>query len=308
MLHAPLSSLIYHVIIRYSRSISPDNMVKSSEWRDRMPNGTITKLKIPALKEFDFQIKYSELNRKTHTHEIDFHTHNELELYINLSGDVSFLVDRSLYELTRGDVIIARPGERHHCVYRSDAPHKLFWILFDCRKNEELLDILHENFSENYIRPQNDLREELLGLCNELHSGSLTNEERIYNFLRIFAILKKSKNAAAPQQSKLPQELRIILDYIDSHICEELSVKGIAKALFISQSTLERKFRENLDVTPLEYIRRKKLFIATQKLQEGKTVLEAGTSVGYNDNSYFIELFKQIYGITPYQYQKRHKP
>lgn len=273
-----------------------------------MHNGRITKFKIPALNEFDFQIKYSELNRKTHTQEIDFHIHNELEIYINLSGDVSFLVDHSLYELTRGDVIIARPGERHHCVYRSDAPHKLFWILFDCRKNEGLLDILQEDFRENYIRPQNDLREELLELCTELHSGSLTNEERIYNFLRIFAILKKSKNTAAGQQSKLPQELRMILDYIDSHIYEELSVKEIAKVFFISQSTLERKFRENLDLKPLEYIRRKKLFIATQKLQEGKSVLEAGTSVGYNDNSYFIELFKQIYGITPYQYQKRYKP
>ena len=97
----------------------------------------------------------------------------------------------------------------------------------------------------------------------------------------------------------------MILDYIDSHIYEELSVKEIAKVFFISQSTLERKFRENLDLKPLEYIRRKKLFIATQKLQEGKSVLEAGTSVGYNDNSYFIELFKQIYGITPYQYQKK---
>ena len=272
-----------------------------------MQSGEITRLKIPALQAFDFQIKYSELNRKTHIHEIDFHTHSELELYINLSGDVSFLVGSSLYELTRGDVIIARPGERHHCVYRSDAPHKLFWILFDCRKNKALLDIMQENFHENYIRPRNDLREELLELCSDLHGGTLTNEERLYSFLRILAILKKSKNTASAQQSKLPKGLRVILDYIDSHICDELSVKDIAKMFLISQSTLERQFRENLDVKPLEYIRRKKLFVATQKLQEGKTVLEAGSSVGYNDNSYFIELFKQIYGITPYQYQKRNR-
>ena len=97
-------------------------------------SGKIIKLNIPALNDFDFQIKLTETNRSIHTYEIGLHTHSEFELYINLSGDVSFLVENNLYDLKHGDVIIARPGEYHHCVYRSDAPHKLFWILFDCQK------------------------------------------------------------------------------------------------------------------------------------------------------------------------------
>ena len=96
-----------------------------------MHSGEITKIKIPTLNEFDFQIKLTETNRSLHTHEIGLHTHNEFELYVNLSGDVSFLVENNLYNLSRGDVIIARPGEYHHCIYRSDAPHKFFWILFN---------------------------------------------------------------------------------------------------------------------------------------------------------------------------------
>ena len=68
------------------------------------------------------------------------HSHDCYEFYINVSGDVSFLVENSLYPLSRGDVIIARPGEQHHCVYRSDKPHKMFWILFDCEKNQTVLD------------------------------------------------------------------------------------------------------------------------------------------------------------------------
>ena len=62
-------------------------------------SGKITKLKIPALNEFDFQIKLTETNRSIHTHEIELHTHNEFELYVNLSGDVSFLVENNLYDL-----------------------------------------------------------------------------------------------------------------------------------------------------------------------------------------------------------------
>ena len=98
------------------------------------------------------------------------------------------------------------------------------------------------------------------------------------------------------------------MEYIDCYIHEEITITDIAKALYISQSTLERRFKEALDMTPLEYIRKKKLVLAAQMLQEGKSVLTAGTSVGYNDNSYFIELFKHYYKITPYQYKKKwHK-
>ncbi len=270
-----------------------------------MHSGEITKIKIPALNEFDFQIKLTETNRNIHTHETGLHTHSEFELYVNLSGDVSFLVENNLYDLTRGDVIVARPGEYHHCVYRSDAPHKLFWILFDCNKNSDILDFLQESFCENYISPQDNLREELLALCYTLHNGNLTDEEKIYTFFRIFAILKQSKSPISTK-SVLPQELHKIIDYIDRHIYEEITVIGIAKALYISQSTLERRFKEALDLTPLEYIRKKKLVLAAQLLRDGKTVLTAGTSVGYNDNSYFIELFKRYYGVTPYQYKKNY--
>lgn len=265
-----------------------------------------TKLKIPAINEFDFQINLSETNRSTHTHEIGLHTHSEFEIYVNLSGDVSFLVENSLFELTRGDVIVARPGECHHCVYRSDAPHKHFWILFDCSKNSNILDFLQDGFRDNFISLQDDLREELLTLCYAFHNGVLTEEEKIYAFFRFFAILKHGKNDMSARQSALPQDLYKIIEYIDQHIYEELSVIDIAKELYISQSTLERKFKEALDLTPLEYIRKKKLVFAARLLRDGESVLTAGVSVGYNDNSYFIELFKRYYGVTPNQYKKNH--
>lgn len=266
----------------------------------------VTKLKIPSINEFDFQILLSENDRKRHTYQIGLHTHYEFELYVNLSGDVSFLVENNLYELKRGDVIIARPGEYHHCVYKSDALHKHFWILFDCNKNKEILDFLHEGFCENYISPQGVLREELITLCYALRNGSMTDEEKIYTFFRIFAILKQSRQALSKTYSVLSQELHKIINYIDRHIDEEITVSSMAKALYISQSTLERRFKKELNLTPSEYIRKKKLLLAAQLLREGQSVLNAGLSVGYNDTSYFIELFKRYHSVTPHRYKKNH--
>lgn len=270
-----------------------------------MQDEKLTKLRIPELNAFDFQIEYAQINKTIHWREIDLHTHNEFELYINLSGDVSFLVENTLYPISRGDVIIARPGERHHCVYRSDKPHEMYWILFDCKSNSKLLDFLQEDSHENYISPADDLREELLELCKKLHSHKLSNEELLYSFLRLFDILRKSRDKSSVQKGNLPHEMSFIIEYINNHIHEEITVKELAKAFYISQSTLERRFKELLDITPLEFIRRKKLILASEMLRQGKSVLNASISVGYNDTSYFIELFKQYYGVTPYSYKKK---
>ena len=269
-----------------------------------MENRIIKKLQIPQLNEFNFQINYTETNRKNHWHQIDIHAHEEFELYINISGDVSFLVNNNLYDLSRGDVIVARPGEYHHCVYRSDAPHKFFWILFDSNKNYRILDFLKDNSSHNYFSPEPELREELLELCYDFLNNSITEEEKIYAFFRIFEILKKAQK---PQKTKISDEMQKIINYIEEHICEAITIKDIAKELYISQSTLERKFKEILNLTPLEYIRNKKLILAAKMLTEGKNVLDTALSVGYNDISYFIELFKKRYKITPYQFKKKYK-
>ena len=269
-----------------------------------MTLNTVTKLSVPQSNSFEMQIKYSELQRNTHHHEIELHVHDEFELYVNLSGDVSFLVEDRLYRLSRGDVILARPGEHHHCVYRSDKPHRLYWILFDCSQNRALLDFLQSDFPENYISPKDELREELLELIRLLHSGTPTEEEKLYSFFRIFAILKQSRDKSTSRQASMPRELIEIIDYINKHICEELTVSQIAKALYVSQRTVERKCREHLAITPAEFIRRKKLVLAAELLQRGESVLAAGTGVGYSDNSYFIELFKRYYGVTPYHYRK----
>ncbi|MBQ2704761.1 MAG: helix-turn-helix transcriptional regulator [Clostridia bacterium] len=269
-----------------------------------MNNKESKKIKIPTINSFDFQIKYSKTDRKRHTVGIDIHAHDEFELYINLSGDVAFLVENKLYDLTRGDVVISRPGELHHCVYRSDDPHELFWILFDSHKNSEILDFLQEGFEENFISPKDELREELIELCYTFCNGSLTEEEKVYCFFRFFAILKMSKDSSK-KQSAMTKELSEIIEFIDDNVCEEITVSSIAKRFFISQSALERRFKEILFMTPLEYIRRKKLLFAAKLLKDGASVLVAGTSVGYNDSSYFIELFKHYYGITPHQYKKQ---
>lgn len=260
-------------------------------------------LTFPDLNKFNFEITYSEINRKNQREGTQLHSHNKFEIYINLSGDVSFLVENKLYPLTHGDVIIARPNEYHHCIHRSDAQHKHFWILFECN-NSSLMDFMYHKPINNYISPTEDLKNELTAICFKMLNQDLSEQSKFYNFFRLLEILKISTNESLAPTQAMPDDIMKIITYIDNHIAENITLNNLSKNLFISISTLERKFKNHLNIKPLDFIRKKKLIAAANLLRNGESVLNAGLNVGYSDNSYFIKLFKQQYGITPYKYKK----
>ena len=74
-----------------------------------------------------FRDYYEEKNK--HAADVS-HIHDVCEIYLNISGDVSFVVENSVYPISRGDMIISAPDEFHHCVYHSDGvcKHYCLWI------------------------------------------------------------------------------------------------------------------------------------------------------------------------------------
>lgn len=257
----------------------------------------------PTLNSFNFMIKRSIPNRKNHTHEINLHSHKELEIYINISGDVSFLVENKLYPAKHGDIIISRPGEYHHCVYHSDKEHNFFWILLESEVNKEIFEFL-SNLSSNLISPDKNTKEKILEICNTLINENLSDFDRYYYFFTLIMLLKSNSQIDILKPNQLPHELNFALDYIDKHISENIHISEIASSLYLSQSTLERRFKQNLGMKPLEFIHKKKMLLAAEQLRSGESVLNAALSVGFSDVSYFISVFKRFYGITPYQYKK----
>ena len=81
------------------------------------------KIRIEKIAPCDLSVSYSEISVDSPFNDEHSHIHGECEIYLNLSGDVSFEVENRLYPIKRGSVIITRPYEHHHCIYHSDLPH-----------------------------------------------------------------------------------------------------------------------------------------------------------------------------------------
>lgn len=264
----------------------------------------IQKIALPSLEKFNIQIKHTEISRTDHINGIELHSHKELEIYVNLSGNISFLVGNTIYPLTKGDIIVARPGEMHHCIYNSDEVHKLYWILINCEKNKTLFDYLLNKSFSNYISPKKEDRIKIIDLCQNLIDENTDLHNKLFSFFNILILLEENDTKHNHALSSSSYELSKILDYIDEHICENINLDILEKELFISKSTIERKFKKHIQMNPIEFIRKRKLIMAASLLEKGCTVLEAGSQVGYSDNSYFIKIFKQYFGMTPFKYKE----
>lgn len=84
----------------------------------------------------------------------------------------------------------------------------------------------------------------------------------------------------------------------------DASIEDMATATSKSVSSLTRKMKGMLGVTPAEFLRNARLQRACQLLEEGNTqVQEVAMECGFSDAKYFSKCFKQRFGTSPTSYK-----
>ncbi len=252
------------------------------------------------------QASYSEVDSKSKLNTFDSHIHNECEIYINLSGDVSFVVENKVYPIVPGSIIITRPGEYHHCVYHSNALHKNFWILFSVDQPETILDRFYNRAlgENNMLMLSGRNLKKLTDLCHSLVDEQTTDAESYYRFFSLLHLL----NAADVSIFLIDEEaplMDLALDFIHKNLSEPITVRDVAAAAFVSVNTLERHFTKNLQMSPSMYLKKRRLAHAAHLLQNGASVTYAAGQSGFSDCSKFIIQFKKHYATTPFRYKKQ---
>ena len=97
-----------------------------------------------------------------------------------------------------------------------------------------------------------------------------------------------------------------IVDYINTHLNEPLPIDQVCSRFSISRSTLQNLFKNNLKVSPKQYINDAKLARSRILIRSGKhTISEIAAMVGYNSIHYFSRKFTAQFGVTPSEYARR---
>jgi len=241
------------------------------------------------------------------------HIHSFCEIYVNLTGNVSFMVENNVYPISSGDVLITRPNEVHHCIYHEDCMHDHYCIWINA--GGKMLSMLRcfferKNGEANLIVMSREdkklLIENLNKFCVDIGDTNRTDPEALSGFFGVLNLLEKYRMSTVPAK-KLPELFENILRYVDEHFTENLRVSEVADAFFISRSTLGHMFKKYLNLSPIKYIEAKKLALSKKLLEEGENVKNVCYACGFSDCSYFVSVFKKYFGITPYKYGKTNK-
>jgi len=92
---------------------------------------------------------------------------------------------------------------------------------------------------------------------------------------------------------------------VEENITNNLTLSELAFLCYTSISTFKRRFIRLYNSTPSKYFLQRKMEIAASLLLHNENPGEVFYKVGYESHSSFSQSFKQIYGISPKQFQQQ---
>lgn len=250
---------------------------------------------------------YDSVTEKHQPFHSTMHSHDHYEIYCFLSGDAQYCVEGRRYTLTPGDVVLLTKGEVHRAELRSLERYCRIGVHFNLHDLPEQLDLTHL-LSPFHDRP--------IGKFNHYPARLFAKDSWIY-YLRQIAHAKDDSAAlcyllpllceladAFPtlQKSELFAQKDLaapIMKYINRNLTEELTLEALSQEFHISQTHLNRLFRQSVGTTVWQYITVKRLFAAREKLAQGMPPTKVCTVCGFQEYSTFYRAYKQHFGVPP---------
>ncbi len=252
---------------------------------------------------------------------VDFHLHDQCELFLLLSGGVRYFIEKSAYELVPGDILLIRPGEIHKAAFTSDETYERVV----CHFPPDIFDMLsteghplsgcytHRPHGErNRLNSTEEEKSQLSALFEKMvmlqtYPQSLNPQLLLAVFIEIMVKINRifSDETQFVSSHLQHKKLKPILDYIDANLEKDLSLRFLQKKFFITGSYLCQIFKRTTGSTLHEYIVYKRVSKAKQYLLNGESAANSAYKSGFSDYSNFVRAFRKVTGYCPREYIKQ---
>ncbi len=272
--------------------------------------------------KLDFPLQYYvDDTREFYNGQINWHWHNEFEIVYILEGTVDCRIEQHAFTLREREAVFINGGILHQfyaerygvmpnivfspefiastntVIYQKYvAPVERSALPFFILKKEvewqaQVLDLLEKMFdrldTENY---------------NELKIRNLLSEAWLLMFEQMKPMLTADRQETSAAFSH--NQVMIMIEYIQAHYMENISLRDIAAIASISENTALRYFRANIGIAPVDYLIRYRIMIACKLLrQTSDKISHIADCVGYENTGYFCRLFRKHTGMSPKEYR-----
>ncbi len=111
-----------------------------------------------------------------------------------------------------------------------------------------------------------------------------------------------------PARQHQDSKIHDLQNWLDIHALEAIPIAKLADKICLSERQLKRRFKQATSETPLTYIHGLRIEHAKQCLVKSNKIIEAiCRESGYEDISFFRQLFKRFTGLSPTEYRKKFR-
>ena len=240
-------------------------------------------------------------------------TGKNMILYVH-SGEGSIVCTEKVYPLKKGTLCFVGASKYHYTMpYDSDEYERSKMFIFS-EKLKNIAELLPQSMRSCEFFSENSL------VCAEIGESEQAEVEQIFAsimesvddkyleaelhgaFLKLLCYIDRNTISATPFALKgryLP------IEYINCHICEDLSIDSICSALHVSKYHFCRQFKKTSGMTVMEYILSTRIVMAENMLlNDDLSITEISYRCGFSSTAYFSRIFKEKTGQTPLSYRK----
>lgn len=235
------------------------------------------------------------------------HLHDGFEIMLVSSGEGDVFCDGIGYRLKEGDAFIAYPNQVHY--YENFENSRGYVLIFPINFIDD---------AQRYIR-------EMRPKSPAVHIKKFERASRLFNMLYEIWEEKKDKLAVKyfvnallgmlmedftmlPAGKQRATSAELVMSYLSEHFKEKVAVDTVAKALFISKSTVSRIFSQRLKISFNDYVNLLRLNEFFNIYENEKcSITAAALSAGFPTVRTFNNVFMKHYGISPSEYVKNKK-
>ncbi len=263
----------------------------------------------------DFPIAmYTQTYLNSALDHIPFHWHNEYQIIWVSKGELDYCVSGDTFPLNRSNLLFINRQQLHSskpavqdvktlCInFHENVFHPVLW--------KHYISPVLENPSFTYtllpLKPHHITRLEQFMKWNEKLQGYFS----IMNFLSQLAeriVQSFDETKTDPVDSEEMSKMNLLLEFVHTHYAEPITVKDIADVAHINKNQLTALFHKYTNLSPMKYVNNYRLYEAKTRIVNTRQPLSIiSEDVGYNQQSYFIQQFKEMYKLTPLKYRNKY--
>lgn len=236
------------------------------------------------------------------------HSHDEFSFGVIDAGVADYQNLKRSNRIGAGTTVTINPGDAHSCNPQAGnwSYRMLFvdshWIGQLQQEMFNLQGMDYRAFPELYeTDPKSYQGFDLLFNSLKDNGSSLVAESLLIQFLeqRYWSVASIAKEVKSPDLHRVTRVKELILDQLDTN----LSLDQFAECSGLSRYHLIRSFKARYGQSPHAFQLDQRIKKAKALLQQGSSLVDTATQLGFADQSHFQRNFKKRLAVTPKQYQ-----